>query len=171
MWLPAAAAAAVVAIAIAGVAILANRSGGDDSDTALLNATASTQAAAGEAAPNRATISGGAAPTTAGGATATTAGAAATTTVPTAQVPAAAPAPSAVVLDSPAALAAFATQKPKTQHDVATTPPTCTGGRYVGRAVYDRNGQTVAVEVFVQEREALALDAATCAEIARAPLP
>jgi hypothetical protein len=170
LWLPAAAAAAVIAVAIAGVAIVANRTGGDDSDTALDGAAASTQAAAAEVAPDRATLAAGAAPTTAGGAAA--AGATTTTAAATsAKAPAAAPQAGAVVLASPDALAAFAAANPLAQLDTATTPSSCTGGRFVGRAVYERGGTTIPVEVFVQDRDALALDATTCAEVARAALP
>ncbi len=171
VWLPAAAAAAVIAIAIAGVAVLANRSGGDDSDTALLSATATT-AAANEAAPNRAAATLGESATTAAGGSATaTAGSASAPAEASTNAPAAAPTTTVAVLDSATALGAFAARIPPAQLDAATTPPTCAGGRFVGRAEYRGDSGVTPVEVFVQDRAAIALDATTCSEVARAALP
>ena len=53
-----------------------------------------------------------------------------------------------------------------------TPPPgACTGGEYVAPASYTGVTPAVTVQVFVDGADAVARDAASCAEVARARLP
>lgn len=49
--------------------------------------------------------------------------------------------------------------------------PTCTGGDYVGTAVYVVSNVDVTVEVFIDGGDAVARNATTCTDVARIPLP
>jgi hypothetical protein len=170
-WAAAGIAAGVVAIAIAGIAVLRVLPSGDDDDTAL-ELTAQPEPAATDA--SRAA----AAPETPSVASATTAASATTgvadqAAVPTTTVPARPAVPettagaSVTVIASPDDLVAFAMEAtPQT-----TPPDVCPGGRYVAPAIYTGVSPPVAIDVYVVGSDAVARDATSCVEVARARLP
>jgi hypothetical protein len=176
-WAGAAVAAAVVVIVIGGIAVLrANPGGGDDDsldlslvpetagqelqDAAAAATTAAGTASAGAGAPSAAESSERASTeSTSGGTFAASASPPADTAV--------------VELDSPGALAAFASSSLDQEATAGTSPPSCTGGpgeQYVGPAIWSALDPPVTVEVFIDGGDAVARDATTCAEVARAPL-
>jgi hypothetical protein len=153
-WWGVAAAVATVVVVVGGIAALRAGSSGDDDDNSFSAPAPAAQLEEGTTGD----LAAGAAP-------ATTAAATAAAAPPRAAAP--------PELDSPAALARFAattTSQQKAQVSDAAAP-TCAGGVYVGQALYTAGSSPVPVEVFVDDREAVARDAATCTEVARAPLP
>jgi hypothetical protein len=172
-WTAAGVAAAVLALAVAGI-VVGGRIGGDDDDSASVSsatAGASTQdrnaAAPAPAAASATTAAGSATTAAASGTAAAEATSGGTTAAATSGAAPAATTP--IQLDSPAALATFAATTSSLQQATAAGVDTCGGGRYIGRANYGPGH--VAVEVFVVGTDAVALDATSCAEVARAPLP
>jgi hypothetical protein len=175
-WTGAGIAAAVVAILVGGAVVLRATSGGDDDDTSSIqlsadqpesaaDASATTTAGAATTAAAAAATTQEAAGTAAGSEATAAGGATATTTVPTR---AAAPQSGAplTVLASPDDLVAFASEA------TPQTPPpgACTGGRYVAPATYTGVTPPVTVQVFVEGTDAVARDATSCVEVARAPM-
>jgi hypothetical protein len=167
-WTAAGVAAAVLGLAVTGIVVGGRVGEGDDDSASVASTTAGVVAQDRAAAPAPAAASA----TTAAGAAATAgAGTESAQAGGTAAAPSgSAPAPTTPVqIDSPAALAAFATTTSSLQQASSTGADTCGGGRYVGRATYGSGH--VAVEVFVAGADAVARDATTCAEVARAAIP
>lgn len=171
-WTAAGVAAAVVALAVAGI-VVGGRGGGDAGDNATV--ASATAGAVAEDRTAAAPAPAAASATTAAGASTTLAAGAESAQAPSAETTAggsaggAPAATSPVQLDSPAALGAFGASSSSLQQATATGSPACDGGRFVGRATY--GSAHVAVEVLVVGSDAVARDATTCAEVARAPLP
>ena len=162
-WLgPLAAAAAAVVVIAGGVAILGG--GGEDGDDA---ASVATPAAAElEAAASQPAV----ADTAAAAAVPDAAATEGTSAAADEAAPAAGEA--APVLRSPEDLAAFAAKASepavRTNADDAVG---CALGDWVGAAVYEREGEALTVDVFVDDGEAVAADSVTCEVVARAQLP
>jgi negative regulator of sigma E activity len=178
-WLrPLAAAAVVVALIAGGVALLGGRDEASDDAAEPLVADDDELAAEETAQLEVATDQTG---TEAPAATAAP-GTAPTTTVPTDLTAAATEAAgdTTVILTSPAQLARFAAAARARPASTETTEASisadgaalgCPLGERVGTAVYERDGQAVAVEIFIAEGEAIAADPTTCEVVARAQLP
>jgi hypothetical protein len=167
-WYPLGVAAAAL-LAVVTVGIVASRGGDQGGDDASTAATLSGGASAALAASGGTATATAAAPAPgdAAGTGDTAADLEATSEAAAdAAAPASAPGP---VLRSLAELAAFASTR--TPLEQATVAGTCAAGALVGPATYVADGVDVAVLVFVVGDQAVAVDAGTCGEVARADLP
>ncbi len=174
-WTGAGIAAGLVAILVAGAFVLRATSSGDDDDSASIQQSSAQDESAADA---KAAPTAGAA-TTAAGASATTQAAAGTQAdsaataaggaTPSTSVPARAAAPEVAtltLLTSTDDLVAFASEATPQR----PPPNACTTGRYVAPATYAGVTPAVTVQVLVEGNDAVARDAASCTEVARAPL-
>ena len=159
-WAGAGVAAALVVVVAGGIVVLrGGRTGGDDDA-----ATFATAAGATELMSASSPLADGGAPAPPQEQERSAADAALPTTTA---------AGAAVVLSSPAELGAYGAAGDASRAFVEEQPPCVDriAGSYVGRATYAGVSPAVSVEVFVVGDDVVALDAATCGEIARAERP